>query len=222
MKEISCKVIFYRTEDGHEPALEFLNDLDARGLAAFLVSAEQLEQKYLSLRPPYVHGLGDYPGIHEMRLASADSRICIFRYFVYNSTAVFTSGQFRQDAFSPDRDLNRCSSFKRRSRRLKNRWKGTTNPAGTDFSSFDKKMLADPLVFSQYQSVKLQYDLAETFREARKKAGLTAAELAKKSGVQRTFIASVENAVGNPSVQTLYKLASAMGMSLDIHLKEKS
>lgn len=51
-------------------------------------------------------------------------------------------------------------------------------------------------------------------REARKKAGMTQGDVAKKIGVKTATIAQWENDLRNPKLDTLRKLAFAIGISL--------
>lgn len=54
---------------------------------------------------------------------------------------------------------------------------------------------------------------------ARAEKGLSQKELAKISGVDQSDISKIERGVGNPSVNTLSKLARAMDAELVIHIK---
>lgn len=52
--------------------------------------------------------------------------------------------------------------------------------------------------------------------EARKNAKLTQAELAKRIGADKGYISRVERGLVVPSVATLYKIASAMGLVVEL------
>lgn len=66
--------------------------------------------------------------------------------------------------------------------------------------------------------------LAKNLKYYRAKLGLTQAELAKKAGVNRSYLASIESETQpNTSIKTVEKLASALGVTaLDLlgELKE--
>lgn len=66
--------------------------------------------------------------------------------------------------------------------------------------------------------------LAKNLKYHRAKLGLTQAELAKKAGVNRSYLASIESETQpNTSIKTVEKLAAALGVSaLDLlgELKE--
>jgi transcriptional regulator with XRE-family HTH domain len=53
-----------------------------------------------------------------------------------------------------------------------------------------------------------------TLRIARAEAGMTAGELAAKSGVARNTISRIERGVVEPQAGTLQKLAEALGVSV--------
>ncbi len=50
--------------------------------------------------------------------------------------------------------------------------------------------------------------------EARKKAGMTQAELAKSIGADKSYISRIEKGITVPSVSTFFKLVNAMGLSV--------
>ena len=51
-------------------------------------------------------------------------------------------------------------------------------------------------------------------RDLRIRAGLSALELSRRSGVARGTLAQLESGTGNPTVETLYALADALGVPL--------
>jgi len=64
--------------------------------------------------------------------------------------------------------------------------------------------------------------LNENIRKLRKKAGLTQEKLAIKAGVPYTTLAKIEiGVIKRPSVQTIQKIADALGISIDYLVKNK-
>ena len=57
---------------------------------------------------------------------------------------------------------------------------------------------------------------AQILLDARKNAGLTQAELAKRIGADKGYISRVERGLTIPTVATLYKIAAAMGMTVEL------
>jgi DNA-binding XRE family transcriptional regulator len=52
--------------------------------------------------------------------------------------------------------------------------------------------------------------------DTRKEARLTQAELAKRIGADKSYISRIEKGVTVPSVATFYRIAAAMGRSVEI------
>jgi DNA-binding XRE family transcriptional regulator len=52
--------------------------------------------------------------------------------------------------------------------------------------------------------------------ETRKEARLTQSELAKRIGVDKSYISRIEKGVTIPSVATFYRIASALGRSVEL------
>lgn len=57
---------------------------------------------------------------------------------------------------------------------------------------------------------------AQILLDARKNAHLTQSELAKRIGANKGYISKVERGLIVPSVATLYKIAAAMGLSVEL------
>ena len=56
---------------------------------------------------------------------------------------------------------------------------------------------------------------AQILLDARKNAGLTQQELADRIGANKGYISRIERGLTVPTVATLYKIASAMGLTID-------
>ena len=59
-------------------------------------------------------------------------------------------------------------------------------------------------------------DNAQIFLDARKNAGLTQSELAKRIGAEKGYISRIERGLIVPSVSTLYRIAAAMGLTVEL------
>jgi len=57
---------------------------------------------------------------------------------------------------------------------------------------------------------------AHIFLEARKNAHLTQAELGARIGADKAYISKVERGLTVPSVATFYKIAAAMGLTVQL------
>lgn len=94
----------------------------------------------------------------------------------------------------------------------------TDNPMITDISAIldekygkhgtPERAKFDEEAYAFYTSVIL--------REARKDAHLTQAELAGRIGADKSYISRIERGSVVPSVATFYRLASAMGLSVEL------
>jgi transcriptional regulator with XRE-family HTH domain len=60
----------------------------------------------------------------------------------------------------------------------------------------------------------LTVQIARSIRAHRQTRGLTVAALAAKAGMSKSRLTTIESGLGNPSVETLWRLASAMDVSL--------
>lgn len=57
---------------------------------------------------------------------------------------------------------------------------------------------------------------AQILLDARKEAGLTQEELGRRIGADKGYISRVERGLTVPTVATLYRIASAMGMTVEL------
>lgn len=55
--------------------------------------------------------------------------------------------------------------------------------------------------------------IGENVRKVRLKRGLTQERFAEKSGFSQQYLSSLENGRRNPSIVTIYELATALGVS---------
>jgi DNA-binding XRE family transcriptional regulator len=90
---------------------------------------------------------------------------------------------------------------------------------------FIKKMLKDPTVKKEYDALEGEFSLLKEMLRARKKAGLTQAEIARLMGTKTPAIARIESGGGkkkhSPSLATLRKYAEAVGCRLQVKFVSK-
>jgi DNA-binding XRE family transcriptional regulator len=86
-----------------------------------------------------------------------------------------------------------------------------------------RKMLKQPAVKFEYDGQAEDFGLLEELLRARRRAGLTQAEVAARMGTKTTAVARLEAGGGNqrhsPSVATLRKYAQAVGCRVEIRLR---
>lgn len=61
------------------------------------------------------------------------------------------------------------------------------------------------------------YYTGQIIEEARKNAHLTQEELAKRVGANKSYISRIENGKTEPKVSTFYRIAAALGLSVDLN-----
>jgi len=68
----------------------------------------------------------------------------------------------------------------------------------------------------------IQLKIADTILSARSAAGLSQKQLAELSGIDQSDISKIERGVANPSVNTLDRIAKALGKKLTITIENKT
>lgn len=79
-----------------------------------------------------------------------------------------------------------------------------------------KKWTKDPAYKAEYEKLAPEFELARAIIEARTRAGLTQAQLAKKMKTTQSVIARLEGGRVRPSTATLERIAKATGSQLKI------
>src|SRR6266702_8826372 len=86
-----------------------------------------------------------------------------------------------------------------------------------------KKMRKNPAVKAAYDAQTEEFALLDELLKARRRAGLTQAEVAARMGTKTPAVARLEGGGGSrrhsPSVATLRKYAQAVGRRLEIRLR---
>jgi DNA-binding XRE family transcriptional regulator len=86
-----------------------------------------------------------------------------------------------------------------------------------------KRMLKYPRVRSEYEAQAEEFALLDELLRARRRAGLTQADVAARMGTQTPAVARLEGGGGNrrhsPTIATLRKYARAVGCQLQIRLR---
>jgi DNA-binding XRE family transcriptional regulator len=82
-----------------------------------------------------------------------------------------------------------------------------------------KRWMREPGFKAGYDALDEEFSLAALLIEARARANLTQAELAKRMGTSQSTIARLESGKAKPSLSTLRRLAKATGLRLKISLE---
>lgn len=85
-----------------------------------------------------------------------------------------------------------------------------------------QKALANPETLAAYEDIEVEFSLLRQMLEARQRAGLSQAEIAKRMGTKTPAVTRLESSLGNgkhsPSVATLRRYAHAVGYELEVNL----
>ncbi len=84
------------------------------------------------------------------------------------------------------------------------------------YDEFFNEMMKDPEVKREFDALEPEFQLIREMIKARREAGLTQKELAERTGLQQSNISRIENGNGNPSLETLNKIAQGLGKKLVI------
>jgi len=99
------------------------------------------------------------------------------------------------------------------------------NPVLLDVKATKEKWMKDPAFKTEYEALDAEFALLDECLAARRRAGLTQAEVAERMGTKAPAVARIESGGGSkrhsPSVTTLRKYAEAVDCRLEIHLKSK-
>ncbi len=85
-----------------------------------------------------------------------------------------------------------------------------------NFDDFLNTQMKDPEFKKEYDALEPEFEIIQAMIDARKDAGLTQQELAKRTGIAQSDISKLERGNANPSLRTLRRLAAGMGKKLHI------
>jgi len=86
----------------------------------------------------------------------------------------------------------------------------------SQWDKFLEKQLQDPEVRAEWDALEPEFAIIQAMIDARKATGLTQKQLSERTGIAQGDISRIENGNANPSINTLKRLAIAMGMTLKI------
>lgn len=89
----------------------------------------------------------------------------------------------------------------------------------TRFDDFLAEQLQDPEIQAEWDALQPERAIAQAILDVRKKAGLTQQQLSEITGITQGDISKLERGNANPSIHTLQRLASGMGMGMKIKLE---
>ena len=73
-----------------------------------------------------------------------------------------------------------------------------------------------PKFKAEYEALEPEFAIIQAMIDARKRDGITQKQLSEKTGITQADISKLETGNANPSLKTLLRLASGMGMRLKL------
>ena len=86
----------------------------------------------------------------------------------------------------------------------------------SDLQELTDELMQDPEFVKEYIAIQPEVNITRAILDARINAGMTQAELSKKSGISQADISRLEKGIRNPSLNLLKRLAEAMDSTLSI------
>lgn len=89
----------------------------------------------------------------------------------------------------------------------------------SDFKNCLDKQLQDKEFKEEWETLEPEFSVIQAMIDARKSTGLTQKQLSEKTGISQADISKLESGNANPSLRTLQRLASGMGMKVKIEFQ---
>ena len=89
----------------------------------------------------------------------------------------------------------------------------------SDLKNYLDKQLQDKEFKEEWETLEPEFSVMQAMIDARKSACLTQKQLSEKTGITQADISKLESGNANPSLRTLQRLASGMGMKVKIEFQ---
>ncbi len=86
----------------------------------------------------------------------------------------------------------------------------------TTWKQHKQELLKNPKFKAAYDELEPEYRLANELIRARLGKKMTQAEVAEKAGVNRVVVARLESGTTNPTIETVNRIAGALGKELKL------
>ena len=93
------------------------------------------------------------------------------------------------------------------------------NKKGTKYEDFEAELLKKPEIRREYEALKPKYEMIKTLIERRNQLRISQMQLAKTIGTKQPAISRLERGDYNTTLDTLFKVASALDLNIDISPK---
>lgn len=88
----------------------------------------------------------------------------------------------------------------------------------TRLKDLKAKMLKNPVMLAEYETLRPEHEIALAVARARRKAGMTQAQLAEAIGTKQQAISRLESGKLDPKISTLRGIAKATGAKMHLDL----
>ena len=92
----------------------------------------------------------------------------------------------------------------------------------SDLQELTEELMQDESFRREYEALQPEHAIIQAIVDARNRSGLTQKELSLRTGIAQSDISKLERGNSNPSIRTLQRLASGMGMTLRIEFVGKT
>ena len=87
---------------------------------------------------------------------------------------------------------------------------------GRTYREFLQEKLQDPEFKREWDEMEPEFQLIKAMLKGREDQQLSQRQLAERTGITQSDISKIETGEANPTLETLKKLASGLGMNLNI------
>ncbi len=78
------------------------------------------------------------------------------------------------------------------------------------------EQMESPEFRAEYEALEPEFAIIQAMIDARKHSGITQKQLSERTGIAQADISKLERGSANPSLKTMQRLASGMGMKLKV------
>jgi ribosome-binding protein aMBF1 (putative translation factor) len=87
------------------------------------------------------------------------------------------------------------------------------------FDAYLNEQLQDPEFRAEYEALEPEFAIIRAITKARKNSDLTQKELSERTGIAQGDISKIERGDANPTLATIKRLATGMGMKLKLEFE---
>lgn len=104
------EIIFYTTDKGEKPVVDFLDSLDKKMRAKMLLSIRVVRENGYQARMPYSEELED--GIFELRAKSGSDISRVLYFFMIGRKIVLTNGFIKKTQKTPKNEIEKAKRYR--------------------------------------------------------------------------------------------------------------